>query len=65
MKAIRITERGGPEVLQIQEVADPAPGPSDVVVEVKATAINRADLLQCLGMYPAPPGVPADIPGLE
>ena len=65
MKAIRISERGGPEVLQIQEVADPAPGPSDVVVEVKATAINRADLLQCLGMYPAPPGVPADIPGLE
>jgi len=65
MRAIRITERGGPEVLQIQEVADPAPGPSDVVVEVKATAINRADLLQCLGMYPAPPGVPADIPGLE
>ncbi len=65
MKAIRITERGGPEVLQIQEVEDPSPGPTEVVVEVKATAINRADLLQCLGMYPAPPGVPTDIPGLE
>ena len=65
MKAIRITEQGGPEALHIQQVEDPSPGPSDVVVEVKATAINRADLLQCLGMYPAPPGVPADIPGLE
>ena len=65
MKAIRITEQGGPEALQIQQVEDPSPGPSDVVVDVKATAINRADLLQCLGMYPAPPGVAADIPGLE
>jgi NADPH:quinone reductase len=65
MKAIRITEQGGPEALHIQQVKGPSPGPSDVVVEVKATAINRADLLQCLGMYPAPPGVPADIPGLE
>jgi NADPH:quinone reductase len=66
MKAIRITERGGgPEVLQIQEVEDPAPGPNEVLVEVKATALNRADLLQTLGMYPAPPGAPVDIPGLE
>src|SRR5262249_27567711 len=65
MKAIRISGGGGAEVLQIQQVEDPSPGPSDVVVEVKATAVNRADLLQCLGMYPAPAGVPADIPGLE
>lgn len=65
MKAIRITDRGGPEVLQIQEAADPSSGPSDILVDVKATALNRADLLQCLGLYPAPPGVPVDIPGLE
>jgi putative PIG3 family NAD(P)H quinone oxidoreductase len=65
MKAIRITEQGGPEVLQIQDADDPTPGPSDVIVDVKATALNRADVLQCLGMYPPPPGVAADIPGLE
>jgi putative PIG3 family NAD(P)H quinone oxidoreductase len=65
VKAIRITEHGGPEGLQIQEVGDPIPAPSEVLVEVKATALNRADLLQCLGMYPAPPGFPPDIPGLE
>lgn len=65
MKAVRITGQGGPEVLKIDEVADPSPAHSDVLVEVKATAVNRADLLQCLGMYPAPPGAPPDTPGLE
>ena len=65
MKAIRITGQGGPEVLALAEVAEPAPGPEELLVEVKATALNRADLLQCLGMYPAPFGAPADIPGLE
>lgn len=65
MKAVHITGQGGPEVLKIEEVAEPNPGPSDVLIEVKATAINRADVLQCLGVYPAPPGAPADIPGLE
>jgi len=66
MKAIRITERGGgPLALQIQEAEDPVPGPSEVLVEVQATALNRADLLQTLGLYPAPPGAPVDIPGLE
>jgi putative PIG3 family NAD(P)H quinone oxidoreductase len=65
MKAIRIQGRGGPDVLQMQEVEEPAPGPDEVLVDVRATALNRADLLQCLGVYPAPAGVPADIPGLE
>src|SRR5262249_15415068 len=65
MKAIRITAPGGPEVLQIQDVDEPRPGPSEVLIAVKATALNRADLLQCLGMYPAPAGAPVDIPGLE
>jgi len=65
VKAIRITEPGGPEVLRLQEVADPEPGPDDVLVDVRATAINRADLLQREGRYPVPPGAPQDIPGLE
>lgn len=47
------------------EVPAPAPGPEELVVDVAATALNRADLLQCLGMYPAPAGAPPDIPGLE
>ena len=65
MKAIRITERGSPEVLQIQDAGDPIPSISEVLVEVKATALNRADVLQCYGMYAPPPGVAPDIPGLE
>ncbi len=65
MKALRIHGRGGPEVLKLEEVDDPTPGPSEVVIRVQASALNRADLLQCLGRYPAPPGAPADIPGLE
>ena len=65
MKAIRITGPGGPEVLELAEVPDPEPGPEDVVVDVRAAAINRADLLQRQGRYPVPPGAPDDIPGLE
>ena len=65
MRAAVITEPGGPEVLKVHEVPDPVPGPDDVLVEVKATALNRADTLQRQGGYPAPPGSPDDIPGLE
>lgn len=65
MRAVVITEPGGPEVLKVQEVADPVPGPDDVLVDVKASALNRADTLQRQGGYPAPPGIPADIMGLE
>ena len=65
MRAVVITEPGGPEVLQIQDVPDPVPGPDDVLVDVKATALNRADTLQRKGGYPAPPGSPDDILGLE
>ncbi|NNE20036.1 MAG: alcohol dehydrogenase catalytic domain-containing protein, partial [Myxococcales bacterium] len=64
-KAIRIREPGGPEVLEVGEIELPAPGPSQVVVEVAAAGLNRADCLQRRGFYPAPPGVPADVPGLE
>jgi NADPH:quinone reductase len=65
MKAIVITGTGGPEVLQIREVPTPDPRGDQVRVRVRACGLNRADLLQARGMYPAPPGAPADIPGLE
>jgi putative PIG3 family NAD(P)H quinone oxidoreductase len=65
MRAITITEPGGPDVLQLTEVDDPVPGPGQVLIDVAATAVNRADLLQRQGGYNAPPGVPANIPGLE
>ena len=56
MKAVVITRFGGPEVLEIQDVAKPEPGPDEILVHVRSTALNRADLLQRLGRYPAPPG---------
>src|SRR6185436_17813737 len=65
MKAIVITAFGGPEVLQLREVEAATPARGEVRVSVRATAVNRADLLQRMGHYPAPPGAPADIPGLE
>jgi len=64
-KAIRIREPGGPEVLELGEIELPNPEPSQVMVEVAAAGLNRADCLQRRGFYPAPPGVPADVPGLE
>jgi NADPH:quinone reductase-like Zn-dependent oxidoreductase len=51
--------------LQWKEHPDPVPGVGDLLVEVKAAGVNAADLLQRLGLYPPPPGLPADIPGLE
>lgn len=65
MKAVRIEAPGGPEALELADVPDPEPGPDEVLVEVRAAALNRADLLQRQGAYPAPPGAPADVPGLE
>lgn len=66
MKAVVITKPGGPEVLQLQEVPDPVPGPEDLLVRVHAAALNRADLLQRQGGYPQPGPKPAfEIPGLE
>lgn len=65
MKAVVITGAGGPEVLEIQERAQPSPGPAEALIRVKASSLNRADLLQRTGRYPAPPGAPPDIPGLE
>lgn len=65
MKAVVITTPGGPEVLQIQDIEAPTPGPGSIRVKVEATALNRADLLQRKGLYPAPPWARADVPGLE
>ena len=56
---------GGPEVLKWREVPTPEPGRGEVRVRVRATAVNRADLLQRMGLYPAPPDAPQQIPGLE
>ncbi|MCY4625276.1 MAG: NAD(P)H-quinone oxidoreductase [Chloroflexi bacterium] len=65
MRAAVVTEPGGPEVFKVIERDDPAFGPDEVLVDVKASALNRADLSQRRGNYPAPPGIPQDIPGLE
>jgi NADPH2:quinone reductase len=65
MRAIVIRQPGGPEVLELRDVPMPEPSRGEVRVRVRATAVNRADILQRMGMYPAPPGSPADIPGLE
>jgi putative PIG3 family NAD(P)H quinone oxidoreductase len=64
MYAVTITRPGGPEVRQWSEVEDPRPGPGEVVVEVAAAGVNRADLLQRAGFYPPPPGASL-YPGLE
>src|SRR6202023_1026864 len=65
MKALIITRAGGPEVLEIHEIERPEPVGDQVRVRVRAAGINRADLLQRTGGYPAPAGSPAQIPGLE
>ncbi|MFI7596568.1 NAD(P)H-quinone oxidoreductase [Actinoplanes sp. NPDC049681] len=64
MHAIVIEKPGGPEALVWAEVPDPEPGPGEVVVEVTAAAVNRADVMQRQGHYPPPPGAPP-YPGLE
>ena len=65
MKAVVITSPGGPEVLELQDIVEPCPGPDQILVGVRATALNRADILQRQGHYPPPAGVRTDVPGLE
>lgn len=65
MRAIVITQPGDADVLQMHDVALPDAGPDQIRVKVMATAVNRADLLQRRGHYPAPHGYPQNIPGLE
>ncbi len=65
MRAIVYAAGGGIEVLELRDVPAPEPGPHQVRVRVAAAGLNRADILQRRGSYPAPPGWPADIGGLE
>jgi NADPH2:quinone reductase len=65
MKAVLFSGKGGPEVIEWKDVADPAPARGEVLVRVRAAALNRADLLQRRGLYPPPPGTREDVPGLE
>lgn len=64
MKAVVVTEPGGPQVLAVRDVPDPVAGPGEVLLAVAATAVNRADIMQRTGHYPPPPGAP-EHPGLE
>ena len=66
MRAVKIVAPGGVEALEVRDDAERPRAVADrVLVRVRAAALNRADLLQRRGLYPAPPGAPADIPGLE
>ncbi len=66
MRAVVLTEHGDPDVLTLTDVPTPDPGPEEVLVAVRATALNRADLLQRKGFYPEPgPPKEHEIPGME
>jgi putative PIG3 family NAD(P)H quinone oxidoreductase len=64
MRAVVVSQPGGPDVLKLEEVPDPAPAAGEVVVSIVAAGVNRADLMQRQGFYPPPPGAPP-YPGLE
>ena len=65
MKAVVFGGKGGPEMARIEEIPRPVPQRGEVLVRVRAAALNRADLLQRRGLYPPPPGFREDVPGLE
>lgn len=65
MRAVVLRSHGGPEVLTIEEVPDPVPGPDQILVDVAHTALNRADVLQRMGLYADPRNREIEIPGLE
>lgn len=65
MRAVVVPTPGGPEVLEVRDRPTPEPGRSEIRVRVRSSGVNRADLIQRRGHYPAPPGWPEDIPGLE
>jgi len=65
MRAIVLSSHGGPEVLKFEEIATPTPQSDEILVRVRATALNRADLLQRMGFYPNPFPGDFDVPGME
>ena len=65
MRAVVFAGKGGPEIVGWHEVEAPRPSRGEVLVRVRAAALNRADLLQRRGLYPPPPGIREDVPGLE
>ena len=64
MRAVEISEPGGPEVLRVAQAPKPAPQPNEILVKVAAAGVNRPDVLQRMGHYPVPPGA-SPLPGLE
>src|SRR5512146_2598067 len=64
MRAVIAPDPGGPEALVVADLPDPEPGPGEVVLDLAATAVNRADTLQRQGFYPPPPGA-SEVLGLE
>src|SRR3954470_5461683 len=64
MRAVEISQPGGPEVLKLTDVPKPAPKPSEILVKVAAAGVNRPDVLQRMGLYAVPPDA-SDLPGLE
>ena len=64
MRAVEISQPGGPEVLRVSDVPKPAPKPNEILVKVAAAGVNRPDVLQRMGLYPVPPGA-SPLPGLE
>ena len=64
MRAVTAAEPGGPDALGVVELPDPTPGPGEVLIDVAACGVNRADLLQRRGFYPPPPGE-SEVIGLE
>ena len=64
MRAVKAPDPGGPEALQVLDLPDPVPGKGEVVIDVVAAGLNRADIMQRMGHYPAPPGI-SDVLGLE
>jgi NADPH2:quinone reductase len=64
MRAVEVSQPGGPEVLRLTERPVPQPGPGEILVKVAAAGVNRPDVLQRKGLYPVPPGA-SDLPGLE
>lgn len=64
MRAVEISQPGGPEALKLTDVPKPAPKPNEIVVKVAAAGVNRPDVLQRMGLYPVPPDA-SPLPGLE